>query len=823
MADKNQDVFTPEEMKLMVQDIMTKQKTSEPTQEWPMSATGRRRGLSDEESRRELRRYGWQRELTFESSTRDERVERVSVLDETMPDILAAKLYPLATSIWQTISLDSADIDTRVRLDDMFLQLISLTSNEMLTGLKNCLTRVQSPPALVSNDTVKEALYPFFKSCFRIRSVEERKSFEQFVEMLSAEVKNHVNSELTLFGLTEERHTTEGCILRSMIWHAKKFVLRRPPQTVCPDETPPVASTSQEQTNTRAESSCEKLLSAEEQLAAKRLRLREELKRNGLGMRSSLQSPTEDNPSQSCVSWTPDSTLSRGDVHMRPYTEPSRIRLSSCLPSVTDTPKKEKQDEDPAPTDVRVQSSGPTFVPEPLEEKEQTRVTPMKQSTPASLKPPQSGGPCVLSKEHKGQTLSQREKKQKKDNHGSKLSQSCVPCVLSKEHKVQALSSLLSSTSPVPSKKNQEEDKEQRAKSFSSTPAKQPKPTSLKSQREKKQKDNHGAKLSQSCEPCVLSKEHKGQALSSLRSSTPPVPSKENQKEDMEQLAKSSNATPAQQPKPTSLKSQREKEQKKDNLGSKLSQSCEPCVLSKEHKGLALSSPLSCSPSMPSEKKKEMKPPSKPKVQSSGATPQLEPTRPSPKPSIDKVQQSPLAAAQTPSKNLLTNKSENAQNSPNIYLRGPTVVCVMTEKPTAPVPSQQTSCLHLQCEWETHHIRALALEISQRVMKTKDIQTIRPFYEQLSQHLEANVTIHDCTIRPNPENIVAIAEVVYKDLCLGKRKVMVKFNALTNQNYIWTITDTIHTHVQSPLPKRSRLQSVSRSVRSFFRRPFRGH
>ncbi|KAK7910483.1 hypothetical protein WMY93_015167 [Mugilogobius chulae] len=560
MADKDQDVFTPEEMKLMVQDIMTKQKTSEPTQEWPMSATGRRRGLSDEESRRELRRYGWQRELTFESSTRDERVERVSVLDETMPDILAAKLYPLATSIWQTISsLDSTDLDTRVRLDDMFLQLISLTSNEILTGLKNCLTRVQSPPALVSNDTVKEALYPFFKSCFRIRSVEERKSFEQFVEMLSAEVKNHVNSELTLFGLTEERHTTEGCILRNMIWHAKKFVLRREPQTIRPDETPPVASTSQEQTNTRAELSCEKVLSAEQQLAARRLRLRDELKRSGLGMRSSLQSPTEDNPSQSCVSWTPDSTLSPGDVHMRPYTEPSRIRLSSCLPSVTDMAKKEKQDEDPAPTDVRVQSSGPTFVPEPLEEKEQTRVTPMKQSTPASLKPPQSGGPCVLSKEHKGQTLSQREKKQKKDNHGAKLSQSCEPCVLSKEHKGQALSSLLSSTSPEPSKKNQEEDMKILAKSSGATPAKQPKPTSSKSQREKKQKDNLGSKLSQRCEPCVLSKEHKVQALSSLRSSTQPVPSKKNQKEDMEQLAKSSSSTPAKQPKPTPFKSQRER------------------------------------------------------------------------------------------------------------------------------------------------------------------------------------------------------------------------------------------------------------------------
>ncbi|KAK7910481.1 hypothetical protein WMY93_015165 [Mugilogobius chulae] len=91
---------------------------------------------------------------TFPSSTGD---ERVSVVDETMPDILAMKFYPLATSIWQTIStLDSADLDIRFCLDDMFLQLISFASNEILTGLKNCLSWVQSPPALVSNDTVKK-------------------------------------------------------------------------------------------------------------------------------------------------------------------------------------------------------------------------------------------------------------------------------------------------------------------------------------------------------------------------------------------------------------------------------------------------------------------------------------------------------------------------------------------------------------------------------------------------------------------------------------------------------------------------------------------
>ncbi|KAK7892186.1 hypothetical protein WMY93_024149 [Mugilogobius chulae] len=372
--------------------------------------------------------------------------------------------------------------------------------------------------------------------------------------MLSAEVKN-VNSELSLISLTEtEGCTTQGCILHNMIWHAKKYVLRLQPcgQTVRPVETPSAASTSQEQRNTRAESTCG---------SAQCLPLKHELKENGLGVRSSLKSFAEENTSLSCVSWAPDSTLSTDD---------------------------EKRDNDPAPTNERV-----------LDEEEQTRIIPVKESTPAFLKHLE---------------------------FGTKPPQSCGHCVLSKEHKGQTLSSLLSCTPPVPFEKKQEEDKEQ-PKSSCDMPAKESTPTPLK------EETRHRLRT----------------ALVLLLLNSPNL----------------------------HILSQNKKEQNKDKLGAKLSQSCEPCVLSKEHKGQPLNSLLSCHPSgMPSEKKHQRKSPPKLKVQCSDATPQLAPTCPSPKLSNYKVQESPLGAAQTPRENLLTNKMEGAQNSPHIYprtQRGPTV------------------------------------------------------------------------------------------------------------------------------------------------------
>uniref|UniRef100_A0AAV2J3W8 Uncharacterized protein n=1 Tax=Knipowitschia caucasica TaxID=637954 RepID=A0AAV2J3W8_KNICA len=129
---------------------------------------------------------------------------------------------------------------------------------------------------------------------------------------------------------------------------------------------------------------------------------------------------------------------------------------------------------------------------------------------------------------------------------------------------------------------------------------------------------------------------------------------------------------------------------------------------------------------------------------------------------------------------------------------------------TRHTPPQPTTAADVHFEWDTYHIRFLAYEVTRHALQTKSLANVAPFVK-LWQRLEENMTQWNVKVRPDAENILDVAEDVYKDLCSGSKKHWVSFNCLIDENYIDTIIDTIRYNLEIP-QKKSRISSFFQSV-----------
>uniref|UniRef100_A0AAV2J5Q6 Uncharacterized protein n=1 Tax=Knipowitschia caucasica TaxID=637954 RepID=A0AAV2J5Q6_KNICA len=178
-----------------------------------------------------------------------------SPLDNAIPTINIDQIHPLIDS-WRTV------------------QTAGFTEHQKIIAQK----QLSPSDALLSEDAVKDALSAVLRTSFKTSSADEYYALEKVHEQISAEVTDTVNSVLSRMGspgskLTvnkEQGYTPSRYKLLSIVSNAQKFM-----QCCWPCRT-----------NISGE---EKPVDKELQERAKRLKVRNELRRNGLGMAESVE------------------------------------------------------------------------------------------------------------------------------------------------------------------------------------------------------------------------------------------------------------------------------------------------------------------------------------------------------------------------------------------------------------------------------------------------------------------------------------------------------------------------------------------------------
>uniref|UniRef100_A0AAV2J3X2 Uncharacterized protein n=1 Tax=Knipowitschia caucasica TaxID=637954 RepID=A0AAV2J3X2_KNICA len=165
-------------------------------------------------------------------------------------------------------------------MSQLFMDIIMNFSDKILSGVGKIIAQKQFSPsdALLSEDAVKDALNAVLRTSFKTSSADEYYALEKVHEQISAEVTDTVNSVLSRMGspgskLTvdkEQGYTPSRYNLLSIVSNAQKFMqCCWPCRTNIPGEEKPVDKELQER--------------------AKHLKVRNELRRNGLGVAESVE------------------------------------------------------------------------------------------------------------------------------------------------------------------------------------------------------------------------------------------------------------------------------------------------------------------------------------------------------------------------------------------------------------------------------------------------------------------------------------------------------------------------------------------------------
>uniref|UniRef100_A0AAV2JSH0 Uncharacterized protein n=1 Tax=Knipowitschia caucasica TaxID=637954 RepID=A0AAV2JSH0_KNICA len=118
---------------------------------------------------------------------------------EDLPIVIGEDIKCLLRSFWDKLrAQDITEQEAKAKMEDMFMDLIRVSANEVLRALVTgkCLYECSPGEVQVSHTGVRASLSPIFRTFLKTKSTDEFVALDRVIKLLSAEVTKTVNSVL---------------------------------------------------------------------------------------------------------------------------------------------------------------------------------------------------------------------------------------------------------------------------------------------------------------------------------------------------------------------------------------------------------------------------------------------------------------------------------------------------------------------------------------------------------------------------------------------------------------------------------------------------